>query len=441
MLSNDAEARLKEFNDTAFPKKMITITDRVRIAVGWGHSNCIIVEGDTSLILVDTLDSDARAARLKDELSRLTDKPVKTIIFTHGHPDHRGGCGAFRDTVEEIIAFAPKKAVLKGTERINPILNKRTFRQFGYGLTDEELITQGLGIREGHAIGDGVYSFLPPTTLYTEDSVTRTIDGVAFEMVSAVGETDDQIFLWLPEERIMCCGDNYYGCWPNLYAIRGTQYRDIAQWIKTLEKILSYPAEALLPGHTAPLMGRSRIQEVVGNFKNAIASVFDQTLDCLGRGLTLAETVESVRLPEELRDMAESICGQFLHTARRLTDLGLGYLSLDRAGDTLSTGERQRVQLARAVRSRTTGVLYVLDEPIAGVDPAARDYILGTILSNYSEEASVLLSTHLIADIERVLDEVVFIREGVMVLHKDVDAIREETGKSVDTLFREVFAC
>ncbi len=94
MLSNDAEARLKEFNDTAFPKEMITITDRVRIAVGWGHSNCIIVEGDTSLILVDTLDSDARAARLKDELSRLTDKPVKTIIFTHGHPDHRGGCGS-----------------------------------------------------------------------------------------------------------------------------------------------------------------------------------------------------------------------------------------------------------------------------------------------------------------------------------------------------------
>ena len=133
MLSNDAETRLREFNDTAFPKELITITDRVRIAVGWGHSNCIIVEGDTSLILIDTLDSDARAARLRDELSRLTDKPVKTIIYTHGHPDHRGGGGAFRDTVEEIIAFAPKKAVLKGTDRINPILNKRTFRQFGYG--------------------------------------------------------------------------------------------------------------------------------------------------------------------------------------------------------------------------------------------------------------------------------------------------------------------
>ena len=112
--------------------------------------------------------------------------------------------------------------------------------------------------------------------------------------------------------------------------------------------------------------------------------------------------------------------------------------SLDRL-KTLSKGTKEKVQLILTMSRKAK--LFLLDEPIAGVDPAARDYILNTILSNYSEEASVLLSTHLIADIERVLDEVVFIREGVMVLHKDVDAIREETGKSVDTLFREVFAC
>lgn len=106
---------------------------------------------------------------------------------------------------------------------------------------------------------------------------------------------------------------------------------------------------------------------------------------------------------------------------------------------TLSKGTKEKVQLILTMSRKAQ--LYVLDEPIAGVDPAARDYILSTILSNYSEEASVLLSTHLIADIERVLDEVVFIREGVMTLHKDVDTIREETGKSVDALFREVFAC
>jgi ABC-2 type transport system ATP-binding protein len=83
--------------------------------------------------------------------------------------------------------------------------------------------------------------------------------------------------------------------------------------------------------------------------------------------------------------------------------------------------------------------LYVLDEPIAGVDPAARDYILGTILSNYSEEASVLLSTHLIADVENVLDDVIFINKGRILLQQSVDQIRQEKGCSVDELFREVF--
>ena len=83
--------------------------------------------------------------------------------------------------------------------------------------------------------------------------------------------------------------------------------------------------------------------------------------------------------------------------------------------------------------------LYLLDEPIAGVDPAARDFILSTILTNYNEEGTVLISTHLISDIEKVLDEVIFLKEGQVMLHNSVDNIRESEGKSVDALFREVF--
>ncbi len=85
--------------------------------------------------------------------------------------------------------------------------------------------------------------------------------------------------------------------------------------------------------------------------------------------------------------------------------------------------------------------LYILDEPIGGVDPAARDYILHTILNNYNEEATILLSTHLIHDIESILDQVVFIRQGQLVLNASVDEFRMEQGKSVDSLFREVFKC
>lgn len=106
---------------------------------------------------------------------------------------------------------------------------------------------------------------------------------------------------------------------------------------------------------------------------------------------------------------------------------------------TLSKGTLEKVQLILIMARRAK--LYILDEPIAGVDPAAREYILQTILSNYGEESSILISTHLITDIEKVLDEVLFLQNGRIVLSGAVDDIRAEHGKSIDGLFREVFRC
>lgn len=122
----------------------------------------------------------------------------------------------------------------------------------------------------------------------------------------------------------------------------------------------------------------------------------------------------------------------------------LAYQMLDRLGvskttrlKNLSKGNKEKVCLI-LVMSRNAQ-LYVLDEPIAAVDPATRDYVISTIINNYNPDASVLISTHIIADIEPVLDEVIFINKGDIVLHKTVDEIREEKGMSVDALFREVF--
>lgn len=106
---------------------------------------------------------------------------------------------------------------------------------------------------------------------------------------------------------------------------------------------------------------------------------------------------------------------------------------------TLSKGNKEKVQLI-LVMSREAE-LYLLDEPMGGVDPATRDYILNTIISNYSEKAAVVISTHLIADVEKILDEVLFINNGEIVMQDMVDNIRDNHGKSVDTLFREVFKC
>lgn len=112
-------------------------------------------------------------------------------------------------------------------------------------------------------------------------------------------------------------------------------------------------------------------------------------------------------------------------------------ISPERKLKTLSKGNKEKVCLI-LVMSRNAR-LYVLDEPIAGVDPAARDYVISTIISNYNPEATVVISTHLIADIEQILDEVIFLKEGNLVLQKTVDEIRTEHGKSIDELFREVF--
>ncbi len=105
----------------------------------------------------------------------------------------------------------------------------------------------------------------------------------------------------------------------------------------------------------------------------------------------------------------------------------------------MSKGTKEKVQLILIMSRRAK--LYVLDEPIAGVDPAARDYILETILSNYDEDAAILISTHLISYIENILDQVIFIKNGQIALNTSVDNIREKEGKSVDALFREVFKC
>jgi ABC-2 type transport system ATP-binding protein len=106
---------------------------------------------------------------------------------------------------------------------------------------------------------------------------------------------------------------------------------------------------------------------------------------------------------------------------------------------TLSKGTKEKVQLILVMSRRAK--LYLLDEPIAGVDPAARDYILNTILKNYSDDATVIISTHLISDIENILDDVIFLKNGSIVTAGRADDIREENGKTIDALFREVFRC
>lgn len=302
MIRKNGGDQLRTFTEENYRKKITEITPGVWHVLGLGHSNAIFIEGDAGVILIDTLDSLERGRKLLEIITENTGKEVKTILYTHGHPDHRGGAEAFISTKPEIIAFAPKTPPLGRTELLSDIQNLRGARQFGYTLTDEENISQGIGIREGMAYQE-TRGFVIPSTIYREDKIIREIDGITLEMVRLPGETDDQIMIWLPQKEVLCCGDNYYGCWPNLYAIRGGQYRDIDVWIKSLDVIMSYPANYLLPGHTVALCGSGKIKEVLGNFKNAIDYVLTQTLIGMNEGKSADMLASEIQLPPKYADL------------------------------------------------------------------------------------------------------------------------------------------
>lgn len=139
---------------------------------------------------------------------------------------------------------------------------------------------------------------------------------------------------------------------------------------------------------------------------------------------------------EDLLDYFEDFYSDFDRSRAERMCAALGIQKKDRI-KSMSKGTKEKLQLV-VVMSRQAQ-LYLLDEPIAGVDPAARDYILNTILTNYNPKGTVVLSTHLIADVEKVLDEVIFLKDGQVVCHDAVDHLREAKGKSVDALFREIF--
>ena len=182
------------------------------------------------------------------------------------------------------------------------IQNLRGARQFGYTLTDKEALSQGIGPREGIIYGEH-HAFVPPTTVYGQDKVVREIDGVEMEIVRLPGEAEDQVMVWFPQKAVLCCGDNYYGCFPNLYAIRGGQYRDLAAWINSLDVIMSYPAQYLLPGHTAAISGNDTIRQVLGNFRDAIDYILTKTLEGMNMGRSAEELASEIRLPDKYADL------------------------------------------------------------------------------------------------------------------------------------------
>lgn len=283
-----------------FRKEIIRITEGIYVAVGYGLANSILIEGDDGVIIVDTMESAEAAIPVKKAFNEITDKPVKAIIYTHYHPDHTFGAKIMAGNDKpDIYAHATTPYYLdKLVTVVRNIIFIRSARQFGTYLPPEEVVNAGIGpelLFDAHSTP----ALLRPTKTFS-DHLAVEIAGIQFELFFAPGETPDQIFVWLPEKKVLLPGDNIYRSFPNLYAIRGTPYRDVMKWVQSLDKIRNIHAEYLIPGHSRPLSGADFIYQTLTDYRDAIQFVHDQTVRGINLGLTPDELVEFVKLPDHL---------------------------------------------------------------------------------------------------------------------------------------------
>ncbi|QZE14800.1 alkyl/aryl-sulfatase [Halosquirtibacter laminarini] len=287
-----------------FRQEIIKLNPNVYVAVGFDGSNTSMIIGEDGVIIIDALRSLGAAEKVAEAFRKICPKPVKAVIYTHGHEDHTGGTSAFTQGNNKIPVIAREgfKKELQEKSPVRRILQKRNERQFGRVLPKEQIINRGVapGYTSKDRVGKG---YIKPTRVF-KDSLTIQIAGIPIHLYAANGETNDALFVWCPKYKSLFTGDNYYKAFPNLYAIRGSRYRDIESWGNMVLKMSTFPSTSLIPGHTRPLKGKENIHKNLTNYATAILSVYHQTIDAMNEGYTLQETVDRVQLADSLKEQS-----------------------------------------------------------------------------------------------------------------------------------------
>ena len=280
--------------------EVIQVTEGVHVAVGFGLANSILIEGNNGNIIVDCMESNETAEKVKAAFAKINNKPTKAIIYTHNHADHIFGAGVFvgEDNPDIYSHELTNYYIDRLLNVVRPIIGRRSYRMFGNKIDEANHVNCGIGLKLD-ANDNTNRSLVRPTKTF-QDKLEVTVEGVKIQMAHVPGETDDQLYVWLPEKETLLCGDNFYKAFPNLYTIRGTPYRDVKKWANSLDKMRYLQPEYLVPSHTKPLQGKENIQNVLRDYADAIRFVHDQTIQYMNLGLTPDEIAEKVVLPEHL---------------------------------------------------------------------------------------------------------------------------------------------
>ena len=288
-----------------FERKVYSVTDGVHVAVGFGLANSILVEGDECVFVVDTMASVESAREVRSAFAAISDKPIGALIYTHNHADHiLGARGLAPEGEIDVYAHETTNTYIdRLISVLRPIIGMRSERMFGNHLPksgDDRLVNDGIWPALEAAHGGGTPSLIRPNRTFG-DRLELTLCGVQLVLVHAPGETNDQLFVWLPEKRALLPGDNVYKAFPNLYTIRGTLYRDVLEWVRSVDAMRALRPEHLVPSHTRPVSGAAEIDDILIAYRDAIQFVHDQTIRGMNQGLTPDEIVETVELPPHLK--------------------------------------------------------------------------------------------------------------------------------------------
>ncbi len=332
-------------------QRVYKVTDNVYNAVGFGAANATMIVGNDGIIIVDTTESTDSGKAALTEFHKITDKPVKAIIYTHNHSDHTMGVKAFtnEDDVKagKVAIYAHEtmmNTVINNASVVAPALGIRAAYTFGILIErgPEGWVNQGLG----PAYIRGETGFIAPTKTF-KDKLEVTIAGVKLQLLYAPSETDDEIVVWLPEQKLLQSAEVIQGeTFPNVHPIRGTKFRDPVAWYKTIDFMRGLQAEHLVPSHGRPMSDQAKIAEMLTAYRDAIQYVHDQTIRLLNKGLTPDEIVEQVaHLPAHLAQhpWLGEFYGTVKHSVRQIYVGYLGWFEGDpTALDPLPRGEESK---------------------------------------------------------------------------------------------------
>jgi alkyl sulfatase BDS1-like metallo-beta-lactamase superfamily hydrolase len=294
----DAVKQIARLRDLVTPR-VEKITEDIYLARGFALGSVQMVITDEGLVIIDTTESQEAAYKILKRFRKITDKPVRYIIYTHGHLDHVHGSPVFMEKGTEVIATKDAVGFMKRDfDLLKEFHTRSRLNQAGRAEPEySRKLPIKSPVRGIHDLGELIW----PTITFDQE-YSFVLGGKKFELYHTMGETPDHLMVWLPDERALFCGDLYYQSFPNL-STPMLEPRPVREWYESLDRMIKMKPRYLIPGHTAALIGEEKIHETLTNYSKAIRYVYEETVRWINQGRTVDEAVKLVKLPDELAEL------------------------------------------------------------------------------------------------------------------------------------------